>query len=319
MVSFQPISLEEIRSAQARIADVVIRTPLIRLNIEDTPAEIYLKLENLQLPGAFKVRGAYNAIVHADPNQLEDGVWTVSSGNMAKALAWCARQRGIKCTVIVLQGTSDVKVNAIKRLGAQVIELPTAKCLNILETRTAELAGVFVHPFSNLWVMAGNGTIGLEIVEDLPDVDAVIIPWGGGGLCCGIASAIRALKPETKHYACEVNTCTPLAISLHAGEPVEVDYTSSFVEGIGYPILLPEMWKLGTQLINGSLVVGLDEITAAIRLLAERHHVIAEGAGAVSVAAALAGKAGTGKIACIVSGGNISVADLIAILKGKVP
>jgi threonine dehydratase len=167
--------------------------------------------------------------------------------------------------------------------------------------------------------MAGNGTIGIEIVEDLPDVDAVIIPWGGGGLCCGVTSAIHALRPETRLYACEVDTCTPLATSLQAGKPVDVEYTPSFVEGIGYPILVPDIWGLATQLIDGSLVVGLDEITAAIRLLARHHHVIAEGAGAASVAAALAGKAGNGKIACIVSGGNISFADLTTIFEGKIP
>lgn len=319
MVTLQPIPLDDIHSAKERIAAVALRTPLIRLNVEDTLTKIYLKLENLQPPGAFKLRGAYNAITNADPNQREDGVWTVSSGNMAKSLAWCARQLGVKCTVIVPHGTSDVKLNPIQRLGAHVIELPLSDCLNILKTRTYELAGVFIHPFSDPWVMAGNATIGLEILEDRPDVDTVIIPWGGGGLCCGIASAIRALKPEVKLYACEVDTCAPLTTHLQAGEPVEIEYTPSFVEGIGYPILLPEMWELGTQLIDGSLVVGLDEITAAIRLLADRNHVIAEGAGAASVAAALARKAGNGTIVCIISGGNIDLAKLITIFVGKVP
>jgi threonine dehydratase len=280
---------------------------------------MYLKLENLQPPGAFKVRGAYNALVNVDRKQLDEGVWTVSSGNMAKALAWCARHLKIKCTVIVLQGTSNVKVNAIKRFGAQVIELPVSECLKILGTRQYEIKGMMVHPFSDPLVMAGNGTIGLEIVEDLPDVDAVITPWGGGGLSCGVASAIRALKPETKLFACEVVTGAPLAASLQAGEPVDVEYTPSFVEGISAPIIYPEMWELGSQLLDGSIVVGLDEITAAIRLLAEHNHIIAEGAGAASVAAALTGKAGKGKLVCIISGGNIGSADLNTILEGNVP
>jgi threonine dehydratase len=319
LMDVQPISLEAIRSAQERIADVAVRTPLICLNVEKACAEIYLKLENLQPPGAFKLRGAYNAITNAEAEQLADGVWTVSSGNMAKAVAWCARYLDIKCTVIVLQGTSDVKINAIKKLGAQVIELPVPECLQILRTHHYDMKGLMVHPFSNPWVMAGNGTIGLEIMEDLPDVDAVIMPWGGGGLCCGVASAFRAVKPETRLYACEVDTTAPLVASLQAGEPVEIDYQPSFVEGIGAPLVFPEMWALGTQLIDGSLVVGLDEITATIRILADRNHVIAEGAGAASVAAALAGKAGNGKIACIVSGGNISFADLITIFAGNIP
>jgi len=182
------------------------------------------------------------------------------------------------------------------------------------------MEGLFIHAFSDPAVIAGNGTVGLEILEDLPDVDAVVIPWGGGGLCCGIASAIRALKSDVKVYACEVETAAPFATSYTAGEPAEeIDYTQSFVDGIGAPVILPEMWDLAKQLMVRSLVVGLDETAAAIRLLAERNCVLAEGAGAASVAAALSGKAGTGKVVCVVSGGNIDMAKLVKIFQGEVP
>ncbi len=321
LTSYDPIPIEDIRSAQERIAGEVVRTPLVRLNVDDAPAEIYLKLEVLQPIRAFKIRAAGNAMKLADRKQLEDGVWTVSAGNWAQGLAWYARELGVKCTVVLPDDAPQTKQDAIKRLGASLVKVPWAKGYEIVSTRSYEgMKGLFIHPFSDPAVMAGNGTIGLEILEDLPDVDAVLIPWGGGGLCCGIASAIRVLKPDTKLYACEVETATPLAASFAAGEPTsEIDYTHSFVNGIGHPLMSPEMWGLAKQLLDGSLVAGLDETVAAIRLLAERNCVIAEGAGAVSVAVALSGKAGDGKVVCVVSGGNIDLAKLVKIFQGEVP
>lgn len=317
MKTLKPIPLEEIRAARERIAGAVIRTPLIRLNVDDAPAEIFLKLENLQPIGSFKLRGAGNAMTLAKREELENGVWTMSAGNHGQGVAWYARQLGLECTIIVPDNAAKTKIAAMKRLGAKVVKIPSTDFFQ--PSSYGEMEGLLIHPFSDPAVMAGQGTIGLEILEDLPDLDAVIIPWGGGGLSCGIASALRALKPEVKLYACEIETAAPLAASLAAGEPIEVDYTPSFVTGIGIPFVLPEMWQLARQLLDGSLVVGLDETAAAIRLLAERNHVIAEGAGAVSVAAALAGKAGGGKIVSIISGGNIDAEKLVKILQGEVP
>jgi len=320
MKSFEPISIEMIRAAQARIAGEVVRTPLVRLNVDNAPAEIYLKLEILQPIRAFKIRAAGNAMKLADRKQLEKGVWTVSAGNWAQGVAWYAQRLGVKCTIIVPEHVPQAKEAAIKRLGAKVVKAPFDKFLETFFTRRYEgMEGLFIHAFSDLAVMAGNGTIGLEILEDLPDVDAVLIPWGGGGLACGIASVFRALKPDVKLYACEVETAAPLSASFAAGEPTEVDYTPSFVDGIGVPFIFPEMWNLAKQLLDGSLVVGLDETAAAIRLLAERNCVIAEGAGAVSVAAALAGKGGGGNVVSVVSGGNIDMTKLIKIFQGEVP
>ena len=327
MKSFNPIPIEEIRAAQKRIADSIVRTPLVSLNVDDAPAEIYLKLENLQPPGAFKLRGALNAVALADEKQLEEGVWTISTGNMAKALAWCAQQQGLKCTVIVREGAADTKVRAIKSFGADVIIAPyKTRSERDYLTRaflTGSYEGVegfYINGSIGRAVMAGNGTIGVEILEGLPDVDAVLIPWGVGGFCCGIASAIRTLKSDVKLYACEVETAAPFATSNMIGEPAEeIDYSPSFVDGIGFPVILPEMWDLAEKLKVGSLVVGLEETVDAIRLLAEQNHVIAEGASAVPVAAALSGRAGTGKIASVVSGGNIDTAKLIKILHDEVP
>ena len=316
----QAIPLEAIRAARGRIAGAVIRTPLIRLNVDDAPAEIYLKLENLQPIGSFKLRGAGNAISSASTEQLADGVWTASAGNMAQGVAWHARQKGLRCTAVVPDHAPDAKLAAITRLGGQIVKVPFDTWWQIIVTHAFEgMKGFFVHPVSDPAVMAGNGTIGLEILEDLPEVDAVVIPFGGGGLSAGIASAIRAIKPDTKLYACEVETAAPLAPSMAAGAPQTVSYTATFVDGIGSGGLLPDMWPLVSRLLDGSLAVALAEIAAAIKLLVERNRVVAEGAGATPVAAALAGQAGAGKIVCVVSGGNIDSFKLAKILKGELP
>ena len=311
----QAIPLQAIQAAAARIADSVVRTPLLRLPLADAPAEVYLKLENLQPIGSFKLRGAGNAMALASRRELARGVYTASAGNMAQGVAWCAARLGIPCQVVVPDHAPETKLAALRRLGGEIIKVPFDRWWEVIVSgEFAGLEGLFIHPVSNANVMAGNGSIGLEILEDLPEVDAVVIPYGGGGLSAGIASALRALKPTTRVYAVEVETAAPLAASLSAGTPVAVDYRPSFVDGIGGVSVLPEMWPRARDLLDDSLVVSLEEIKAAIRLLAERQRVIAEGAGAAAVAAALAGKAGAGKVVCVVSGGNIDSAVLAEIL-----
>jgi threonine dehydratase len=299
---------------------MAIRTPLIRLNVEDAPAEVFLKLENLQPIGSFKIRGATNAIRMADEAQLDGGVWTASAGNMAQGVAWCARQLGLKCTVVAPDTASEAKLTAIERLGARIVPVPFLDWLEIYRTRQYKgMEGLFIHAFSDPAVMAGNGTIALEILQDLPDVDAVITPYGGGGLSCGVAAAFRHSKPDTKCFAAEVETAAPVSASFAAGESVEIEHIPSFVDGIGAPFLFPEMWAFVQQLLDGALVSSLDEIAAAIRLLADRNSVIAEGAGAASVAAAVSGRAGSGKVVCVVSGGNIDAETLARILRDETP
>ncbi len=320
MRPIESIPLEAIEAARRRIAGTAVRTPLIRLHFEDAPAEIWLKLENLQPIGSFKLRGAGNAMAVAGPERLARGVYTASAGNMAQGVAWNAKRLGVPCHVIVPDHAPRAKLDAMERLGARPIKLPFDEWWEVLATGEYDgVEGVFVHPVCDADVIAGNGTIGLEIVEDLPDVDAVIVPYGGGGLSSGIASAIHAVKPGTKVWASEVSTAAPLAASLAAGEQREVDYTPSFVDGIGGKSVLEPMWPLVRCLLEGSLVVDLDETAAAVRLLATRCRVIAEGAAATSVAAALSGRAGPGKIVCVVSGGNIDVAKLARILAGETP
>jgi threonine dehydratase len=310
-------TLADAQAARERLAGKAIRTPLVRLEVD---GDIHLKLENLQPIGSFKLRGAANAIGSASREQLAHGVWTASAGNMAQGVAWCARSLGIPCRVVVPETAPQAKLAAIERLGGEVVLVSPDAWMEVFRTRRhAGMEGLFVHAFSDPDVMAGNGTIGLELLEDLPDLDAVVIPYGGGGLSCGIAAVLRALKPDCRVYACEVETAAPLAASLEAGEPVRVEWTRTFVDGIGSPEVFPEMFELARELLDGSLVVTVEEVIAAVRLLAERAHVIAEGAGAVSVAAALSGRAGSGKIACIVSGGNIDAAVLAAILRGDPP
>ena len=320
MAPREPIPLDAIQAARERIKGAALRTPLIRLNGDDAPADIYLKLENLQPIGSFKLRGASNAMLLASPEQLAKGVWTASAGNMAQGVAWQARRMGLPCTVVGPDHAPETKIAAITRLGAKFIPVPFADWFAILSSHTYPgMDGYFVHPVSDPNVMAGNGTIGLEILEDLPDVDAILIPYGGGGLSTGIASVVRALKPNTRLYACEVETAAPLAPSLAAGAPQAVPYTATFVDGIGGPSVLPEMWPVVSKLLDGSLVMPVDAVAGAVRQLVERNHVVAEGAGATPVAAALAGKAGSGKVVCIVSGGNIDSAKLAKILLGQAP
>jgi threonine dehydratase len=315
------IPLSQIYEARDRIKDYVVRSPLVPLNLEADGAKIYLKLENLQPINSFKLRGASNAISVAPTEQLARGVYTASAGNAAQGVGWNARRLGLPCTIVVPDTAPQNKLDAIRRLGAKILEVSYSEWWQVrIDHGYAPLEGqLYVDPASDPAVMAGNGTIGLEIIEDLPDVDAVVIPWGSGGLSCGIASAIRALKPDTRIYACEVTTAAPLAASFAAGKPAHVEYVPSFVDGIGAKSVLEEMWPLASRLLNGSVVMEVAEVASAVRLLVERNRVVAEGAGAAPVAAALAGKAGTGKVACIVSGGNIDTEKLITILQGKVP
>ncbi len=316
----RPIPLKLIEEARERINGKVVRTPLVRLNIDDASADIFLKLENLQPTGSFKVRGASNAVALAGPNARKRGVYTCSAGNMAQALAWQARQNNIPCTVIVPDNAPETKLEAIRRFGAKIIQASFDEVWNVVVThRYPPLDGsVFIHPFADVRMMAGNGTAGLEILEDLPDVKSVVVPFGGGGLSVGIASAIRAKRPETRVYAVEPETAAPLSASFAADSAKEIDRTPSFVDGIGGKSVLPEMWERARILLL-PLVVSLSEIAAAIKLLIERNRVVAEGAGAASVAAATTGKAGSGKIVCVVSGGNIDSSKLVKILAGGIP
>jgi threonine dehydratase len=311
------VTLQDIKDAQQRIKGKVNRTPLLRFYGDNLPGEIYLKLENLQPIGSFKLRGAYNAMSTADKSLLKDGVYTASAGNMAQGVAWNARMMNIPCTVIVPDHAPQTKLDAITRLGANFIKIPFNDWWQVLVTRKFEgMKGLFVHSVSDPPVIAGNGTIGLEILEDLPETDTVIVPFGGGGLISGIATAIKAIKPEVKVFASEVETAAPLAPSLAAGEPVKIEYIPSFVDGMGSGGLLAEMWPLVSKLVDGSIVLSLKQIADAIKLLMERNRIVAEGAGGSSFAASLTGKAGTGKIVCVISGGNIDAEKLVRILSG---
>ncbi|MDG2113346.1 MAG: threonine/serine dehydratase [Actinomycetota bacterium] len=314
----EPIPLQDIEQARGRLQGLAVRTPLLRLNAETGPLEIHLKLENLQPIGAFKIRGAVNAMALADPAELVDGVWTASAGNMAQGVAWNARRLGIPCSVVVPDQAPAAKLDALERMGATISRVTFDEWWQIIVTHRLEgQPGFFVHPVSDRAVMAGNATIGLEVLEDLPDVNAVLVPYGGGGLSCGIASAFRALKPEVAVYAAEVATAAPAAGAFAAGRPVEVEHTATFVDGIGSGRVLDDMWPLVNELLAGSLVASLDEVSSAVRLLAARNHVVAEGAGATPVAAALGGHIEARKIVCIVSGGNIDATKLGAILSAE--
>ncbi|HEX7281211.1 MAG TPA: pyridoxal-phosphate dependent enzyme [Vicinamibacterales bacterium] len=315
------ISLDAITEAAQHVYEAAVRTPLIKLDLpfaSPGPApDIYLKLESLQPIGSFKIRGAWNAIRKIPKQQLKDGVWTVSAGNAAQGVAFAARLAGVPCSVMVMDTAPQAKLKAIERLGATIVTSSYDECWKTVESHASpRMRGHFVHPFDDDDFIAGNATAGLEILEDLPDVDAVVAALGGGGLLSGVASVMRAKKPDVRIYAAEPETAAPLSTSLARGEASYfAGWKPSFVDGAGGKSVLPTMWPLLSELVDDSIVVSLDEIAAAMRHAAERVHVVAEGAGATAIAAALSGRAGTGKVVAVVSGGNIDLtrfAELVA-------
>lgn len=318
-IHWEPVSLDAAREARERTREIAVRTPLVRFDY-DTSADIYLKLELLQPIRSFKLRGSSNAILAAGREKLAGGVWTSSAGNMAQGVAYSARKIGVPAVVYMPDTAPQAKIDNVQRYGGEVRLLPVMEWAEVFrDRRNPGASGVYIHPYSDPLVMAGNAVIGLELLEDLPDLDAVVVPWGGGGLCCGIASAVKALKPGCKVYAAEVDTGAPLAAAFAAGKPVDVPFTPSFVDGISSPFVNEEMWVLAQELVDGALVVSRAQIAEALRLIVERNRVVPEGAGATAVAATMAGMAGGGKVACIVSGGNIDIQKLITILEGGVP
>ncbi len=318
--SLTPVSFADIEAAKARLNGIALRTPLVRLGLPDASPQIWLKLENLQPVGSFKLRGAANAMAVAGPAALTNGVYTASAGNMAQGLAWGARQIGVRCRVIVPETAPRTKIAAIERLGGEVIKVPfDAWWQTMLDHRYPGIDGLFIHPFADAAVMAGNGTIGLEILEDAPDVEAILVPYGGGGLSCGVASAVRSSRSDVRVYAVEVETAAPFSAALANGQPTTISSTPSFVDGIGGKNVFAEMWPLAKELLAGSLVASVQEVAAAVRLLAERNRIVAEGAGAAPVAAALNGTIDAKTIVCVISGGNIDGDTLATILRGEVP
>ena len=307
------IPLDEIRRARERIGDDVLRTPLVALDEE----RLWLKLECLQPIGSFKLRGALSAIRAASDSELAGGVVTASAGNMAQGVAWAARAVGVRARVIAPESAPRAKLDAVEALGGEVILVSRDEWWQaMVEGGRDGVDGLFVHPVEDDAVMAGNGTIGLELVEDLRAFDTVIVPWGGGGLATGIASAVKALRPDVRVVTAEPETAAPMAASVAAGEPREIEYRPSFVDGAGGPSLLPSMWERARGLVDEAVAVPLDEVAAAMRLLASRARVVAEGAGALALAVALHRE---DRCVCIVSGGNVDAAVLSRILAGETP
>jgi threonine dehydratase len=306
------IPLEEIRLARERIGDDLLRTPLIPFAPE---SRILLKLECLQPVGSFKLRGALSAVRAASAPELAGGVVTASAGNMAQGVAWAAREAGVRATIIAPDAAPRAKLDAVERLGGEIISVPHEVWWQALVDRRYDgVEGLFVHPVEDDAVMAGNGTIGLELCEDLAQFDEVIIPWGGGGLTTGIASAVKALRPDVRVVTAEPETAAPLAASLRAGEQAAIEFIPSFVDGAGGRAVLPTMWEHARDLVDEAVAVPLDDVREAVRLLAGRARVVAEGAGALALAAA---QGREGQVVCIVSGGNIDAAVLAEILRSS--
>ena len=313
----RPILLTEIQEARRRIASTVVRTPLLRLELGAGYPDIRLKLENLQPINAYKLRGAANAVAMLPDSERRRGVWTISAGNAGQGVAYAARQAGVPCTVVAIETAPAAKMERMKALGARLVPVPYEVAWKALDDRSfAGVQGTFVHPFDDHNFIAGHGTIGLEILEDAPDTAAVIASIGGGGLITGVSSAIKALKPEVRIWGAEPETAAPAARSFAMGSPQTFpDWKASFVDGAGGKSVFPRMWERMKPLVEGSIVVSLEQTRQAVRLLADKARVIAEGAGALSLAVALTGKAGQGPVVAIVSGGNIDLAKFCEILE----
>jgi threonine dehydratase len=331
LMRFDPLTVENttavrdipagmIEDARKHVYEAAVRTPLVRLNY-DGPTEIYLKLECLQPIGAFKIRGAYNAVRLLPEDQRQKGVWTVSAGNAAQGVALAARKAGLACKVLTMDTAPAAKLNAIRRLGAEIVQTTYDECWKALGARVhPAMSGAFVHPFEDDAFIAGNASAGLEILEDLPDVDAVIAGFGGGGLSCGIAAALKERGSSAKVYGAEPETAAPLAASFAAGSAQKFpEWKASFVDGCGGKSIFPRMWSIAHHLLAGSIVTTLEEVRQAMKIVAERNHVIAEGAAACAVAAGLSGKCGPGKIVCVVSGGNIDLSLFNSLIAEPTP
>src|SRR5882672_10224368 len=312
----RPIELLEIRAARERIAKTIVRTPLIRLELGPEFPDIRLKLENLQPINAYKLRGAANAVAMLSPADRKRGVWTISAGNAGQGVAYAARAAGVPCTVVVVETAPKSKLERMKALGATLIPVPYEIAWKALDERSFPgVGGTFIHPFDDDAFIAGHGTMGLEILEDAPDTAAVIASIGGGGLITGVASAIKALKPEIKVFGVEPETAAPAALSFTKNSPqVFPNWRASFVDGAGGQSMFPRMWQRMKPLVDDYIVVSLEETKRAMRLMAEKARVISEGAGALPVAAALTGKAGKGPIVAIVSGGNIDMKKFFELI-----
>jgi threonine dehydratase len=312
----RPVTLAEIEAARSRIAGVVTRTPVFRLDLGPDFPDIRLKLENLQPTNSYKVRGAANAVAQLSDVARQRGVWTISAGNAGQGVAYAARRAGVPCSVVVIETAPAAKIERMKALGATLIPVPYAVAWKALEEHAFEgVEGTFVHPFDNHPFIAGHATMGLEILEDVPDVAVIVAAIGGGGLITGVGSAVKALRPQARVWGAEPETAAPAALSLARGSPQEFPgWTASFVDGAGGHSVMPRMWERMRPLVDGVLVVTLAETRAAMRLMAHKARVICEGAGALGLAAALSGRLGPGPIVAVVSGGNIDLERFSEIL-----
>ena len=312
----RPIALEDIEAARVRIAGTVLRTPLVKLDLGPDGPDIRLKLENLQPTNAYKIRGAVNAVACLAPEERARGVWTISAGNAGQGVAYASRAAGIPCSVVAIETAPQTKLNRMRALGATIIPVSYEQAWRAAEAHAFEgLEGTFVHPFDNYDFIAGHGTMGLEIIEDAPDVKTIIAAIGGGGLITGVGSAVKAVKPDVRVLGSEPETAAPYALSLRNGEPSKfADWQASFVDGAGGQSVTERMWDRMQPVVDGAITVTLDEVRGSMRLMADKARVISEGAGALALAAALTGEAGDGPIVCIVSGGNIDLAKFSSLI-----
>jgi len=316
----KPVAMPQIEAARARLAGLSVVSPIVACDAAPAGKTVYLKLENLQAIGSFKIRPIGNAVLARMPAELSSGIYTTSTGNSALGLAWMARRLGIAATAVVPANAPNAKLEKLRRLGARIDMRPTDEWWRAIQTGALDgQQGLYIDAVRDPASLAGDATIGLEILAQSPDIEAILVPFGGGGLACGIACAVRALRPEVKIIACELWSAHPLKAAFDAGGPTETPHAPGFVSGVGFGTILPEMWPLASTLIDDVITVSLAEVAAAVKIMVEHNRVVAEGAGAVSVAAALSGRYAETRVCAVVSGGNLDSSMLAEILGGRVP
>jgi threonine dehydratase len=244
------------------------------------------------------------------------GVWTISAGNAGQGVAYAARAAGVPCRIVVIDTAPQTKIDRMRALGAELVLTPFDQCWRALEDHAfSGMDGTLVHPFDDHDFIAGHGSMALEILDDCPDVRSVICAMGGGGMITGVGSAMKAKAPHVRVLGAEPETAAPLSLSLAAGEAREfTEWQRSFVDGAGGRSVMPRMWQRMQPVVDGAIVVSLADTARAMRLMAEKARVIAEGAGAVTLAAALSGNAGDGPIVCVVGGGNVDLKKFVELV-----
>lgn len=318
-IPVNPPSLDDIRIAEERLKGIIVRTPLLQLDSPKETGDILIKPEVLQPTGSFKIRGVYNWVASLTPNECKKGFSTFSAGNTARSLGYVAQIYGVSCRSILPEYAPANKVEALRNLGVETLLVSFDEMIKwVFAEGWKRESYAFLHPWTEPKMIAGHGTIGLEIIEDLPDVQTVFVPVGGGALIAGVGGAIKELKPSVRIVGVQTRSYPSLQASFQAGKPVWIDPKPTICDGVAVPFVADQMYPLLRKIVDDVVTVPEEKVKAAIKQLMLKNKLIVEGAGALSIAAALEMPAEKqGKTICLVTGGSIGPEALSTIISGK--